>query len=215
MLIQFVNYSESSNGDRDKSFQVCLSTCYCPPEKPFLIWASLGWSCLDTCKYNCMWSVEGIRKVRGLPPMQYYGKWPFKAILGVQEPASCLFSLLNLLVHFYYLQETTSKEVISYWTKSPWYINLIKGKALVGCLAWIGSTLFHARDKPWTEKLDYYGAVFLLIYTVWYSLVIVLNINKRRTMLGLSLGAFYLNHLRYVRAHDLWTVTTFILFTLF
>ncbi|KAJ7566674.1 hypothetical protein O6H91_02G114000 [Diphasiastrum complanatum] len=34
-----------------------------------------------------------------LEPVTYHGKWPFDRILGLQEPASVVFSLLNLLEH--------------------------------------------------------------------------------------------------------------------
>ena len=29
--------------------------------------------------------------------------------------------------------------------------------------AWLWSTVFHARDLPWTEKLDYFSAAALII----------------------------------------------------
>jgi len=32
---------------------------------------------------------------KGEPVQQYYGKWPFWRLLGMQEPASLLFSTLN------------------------------------------------------------------------------------------------------------------------
>ena len=35
------------------------------------------------------------------PILQFHGKWPFHRFLGMQEPASVLFSLLNLLAHDY------------------------------------------------------------------------------------------------------------------
>lgn len=31
---------------------------------------------------------------------QFYGKWPFIRLFGIQEPASVFFSFLNLFVHW-------------------------------------------------------------------------------------------------------------------
>ena len=48
----------------------------------------------------------------GLPIKQYYGKWPFVRVYGIQEIASTIFSILNALAHgygiFYYIKSTRS-----------------------------------------------------------------------------------------------------------
>lgn len=36
---------------------------------------------------------------------QFHGKWPFIRLMGVQEPASVVFSALNFYVHYKMLQE--------------------------------------------------------------------------------------------------------------
>jgi hypothetical protein len=56
----------------------------------------LQWSWVDNCRYECMHQVVAARLRRGAPVQQYHGKWPFVRVLGVQEPASVLFSLANL-----------------------------------------------------------------------------------------------------------------------
>lgn len=58
------------------------------------------WSCEDECGYNCMWRTTYAFLGRDWNVPQFYGKWPFKRFLGIQEPASVLFSYLNLLVHW-------------------------------------------------------------------------------------------------------------------
>lgn len=48
-----------------------------------------------------MWgTVEALAAV-GVPTPQFFGKWPFLRLLGMQEPASVLFSLLNFFAHFW------------------------------------------------------------------------------------------------------------------
>jgi len=36
---------------------------------------------------------------------QFHGKWPFARLMGVQEPASVLFSIANLLPHVIMLRK--------------------------------------------------------------------------------------------------------------
>lgn len=64
----------------------------------------LGWSCRDDCRYRCMHIREARRlndhitaRSSGAATVKYYGKWPFKRVMGMQEIMSVLFSLMNLL----------------------------------------------------------------------------------------------------------------------
>lgn len=47
-----------------------------------------------------MWRTTSAFLSRDWSVPQFYGKWPFKRFYGIQEPASVLFSYLNLLVHW-------------------------------------------------------------------------------------------------------------------
>ena len=83
-----------------------------------------GWSEVDDCKYRCAWSQTDARLEKGLPPLQYHGKWAFirmgdiqacaprrplippcggltklLSLLRSQEPLSVLFSLANVAAH--------------------------------------------------------------------------------------------------------------------
>lgn len=61
------------------------------------------WSCKDNCKYECMWkTVDGFLEYEKFVP-QFYGKWPFIRMFGIQEPASTLFSIFNLVIHYKYI----------------------------------------------------------------------------------------------------------------
>ena len=45
-------------------------------------------------------------------------------------------------------------------------VHSLKWRRLMNLFAvqWIWSTVFHARDSPWTERLDYYCATFLIYF---------------------------------------------------
>ncbi|KAH1003025.1 hypothetical protein HUJ05_010974 [Dendroctonus ponderosae] len=65
----------------------------------------LRWGCADECEYQCMWSTVEKFQENQLNIPQFYGKWPFRRVLGIQEPASMLFSLLNLFMHLMLLHK--------------------------------------------------------------------------------------------------------------
>ena len=72
---------------------------------------------------------------------QYYGKWPFTRVLGMQELFSVLFSFGNMIPFVYYRNA---------WRKraSPkfYLVPLFKIYCLVGINTWLWSAAFHARD---------------------------------------------------------------------
>jgi hypothetical protein len=99
----------ASSGDRSKAFQDCLVDCYpsqCPQNLPLFLRITL-WTCEDDCAYRCSHVVTDDAEMRILAQkgatvvriQQFYGKWAFWRFLGMQEPASVLFSLLNLRAH--------------------------------------------------------------------------------------------------------------------
>ncbi|KAG8811283.1 hypothetical protein FRC19_004006 [Serendipita sp. 401] len=45
------------------------------------------------------------------------------------------------------------------------------GFTLVNINLWIWSSVFHTRDKPWTEKMDYFSAGLGSMYGLWYTVV--------------------------------------------
>lgn len=49
--------------------------------------------------YRCMWYCED--RYGDIATFQYFGKWPFIRVFGMQEVASVLFSILNLCAHVY------------------------------------------------------------------------------------------------------------------
>lgn len=109
---------------------------------------------------------------------QYYGKWPFTRMYGIQEPASTLFSLANALAHCFgywnYLKIVKSSG------RSHFMVRWIKANFIISFLVWIFSSLFHARDTPFTEALDYNGASLMLFFSNAYTWIRIFNYNTKR-----------------------------------
>ena len=57
-----------------------------------------------------------------------------------------------------------------------WYA----GAAVLGVNTWVWSTVFHTRDVPWTEKMDYFSAAAGILYSVVYSIIRIARINSAR-----------------------------------
>lgn len=213
IALLFIKTIVSSDGDERPSFVKCLETC--PKEdcelSGVLRWT--GWNCADDCKYRCMRAdVELIRaamsvanvsnvasngvKSEPVRIVQYYGKWPFVRVLGAQELFSVLFSLGNFLacLYGYFFIYRKSKRRLAYMGKVHW-IGL-----WITCNAWIQSAIFHYRDTPFTEKLDYFSACLLILSTVPIALIRIFEIKSDRSQLKLLLVmlGLYLQHVAYM-----------------
>lgn len=116
-------------------------------------------------RYQCMWQSVQDFKSEGLPIPQFHGKWPFVRILGVQEPASMIFSLLNLYTHVLGVRLYVSKVD----RNTPLYYPSILF-SIVSMHAWGWSAIFHTRDFPFTEKMDYFAATAGVLYSIYYSI---------------------------------------------
>ena len=142
--------------------------------QPGSVEALLGWTCDDNCQYSCMWSTELDRRRGGNEPVspchvvkpqrhhrvttspstpvlceqtKYHGKWPFIRVFGIQELASTVFSLGNLLPHAQYLLFRRHAFAPS-GLRHRW---LLLTFATVGVLTWTFSAAFHARDM-WVRR---------------------------------------------------------------
>jgi hypothetical protein len=54
---------------------------------------------MDEFKYACMHMVTDLALESGMCVKQFYSKWLFWWLMGMQEPASVMFSIVNLLMH--------------------------------------------------------------------------------------------------------------------
>ncbi len=126
------------------------------------------------------------------PNTQYFGKWPFTKFFYMQEPASVLFSLMNLVTHVQGLRRIGSVKGFKY----RWLLMTV---SLSGILAWVSSMIFHARDKPATEKLDYFSAALYILLLCSYGVVRVFRLEKPGILSWAALaGTFYLSHISYL-----------------
>ncbi|KAF8589706.1 Per1-like protein [Ramaria rubella] len=163
----------ASSGDRTPEFQTCVTQCEqqtcLPPTGPAtlpLVLRLTRWTCADECKYTCMHALTNEAIFTHGKVHQYYGKWPFWRLSGMQEPASVLFSLLNLWRHVEGLRKAGRTIPISHPMRR-YYL----GWGFLNVNAWIWSAVFHTRDTSMTEKLDYFSAGLAILYSLFYTVV--------------------------------------------
>lgn len=180
----------ASSGDRNPGFQRCLSykmSQQCRNEEFYedlpLSLRLTQWSCEDDCKYQCSHIMTDKAEKEQRRIEQYYGKWAFWRLLGVQEPASVLFSLINLCAHIRWGIKLR-RGISNTHPMRPYYL----GFTISNLNLWIWSAVFHIRgelhvpswsnislpfmlDKQITERLDYFSAAFAMLCGLFYSVV--------------------------------------------
>ncbi|CAE6478843.1 unnamed protein product [Rhizoctonia solani] len=219
-ILPFVAAISASSGDRSPPFQQCLSTCVArtcteangaPRTSGLpLVLRLTRWTCADDCKYQCTHILTDIALSQqqgssSRPSMrihQYYGKWPFWRLAGMQEPASVLFSVLNLAAHAAGMKKIL-KEVPKYFHMRTLYL-VWSGLAMN---AWIWSSVFHTRDTPITEMLDYFSAGLVILYSLFFTVVRLFHLHPLMPnspsgptyrLWAISCGLMYLGHISYL-----------------
>ncbi|EEH04854.1 PER1 precursor [Histoplasma capsulatum G186AR] len=189
-LIFLIGRSSASLGDRLPDFKECVTVSLlrpiCKTENcengktyiPFYL-RLLLWDCPAECDYTCQHIITD-RRVNRDPPMlepvvQFHGKWPFYRILGMQEPFSVLFSFMNFLAHRHGMSRVRESIPHSYPMRR-FYLAF----GYFGLASWIFSMVFHTRDLPLTEKLDYYGAGASVLYGLYLSVVRIFRLDQTR-----------------------------------
>ncbi|THH20059.1 hypothetical protein EW146_g1234 [Bondarzewia mesenterica] len=172
-LASILTLVAASSGDRSNDFQRCVSRCQlenCTSRSEItqtsLLDSLTHWTCIDQCKYKCMHTITDFAIEIGVFIQQYYGKWPFWRFLGMQEPASVIFSLMNLLLHIWGRGEV-EKDIQDDHPMKKFYVTW----SYVSCNAWLWSAVFHTRDTPLTEKLDYFSAAMTILYSLYFSVI--------------------------------------------
>ncbi|GFR67355.1 post-GPI attachment to proteins factor 3-like [Elysia marginata] len=181
LLILLLPTTYASNGDRSYIFSKCLQRCRqinCTNLEAFsqrqpLHMKLFRWTCEDECKYDCMWTTVDAFSLDGSNVPQFYGKWPFVRCIGVQEPASMVFSLLNALCHL---------TILLYRSKVP--------PSTPMYFVWHGMAM----------KLDYFSAFALVLYNIFTLLCRVIGTEhilyiavSASTLMGL-----YFYHIYYL-----------------
>jgi len=84
----------------------------------------------------------------------------------MQEPASVLFSAVNFWAHWRG-GKNLRRRISKGHPMRPYYI----GFNVISLNMWVWSAVFHTRDKPLTEKLDYFSAAAAVLCSLFYTVV--------------------------------------------
>ncbi|KAM4692229.1 post-GPI attachment to proteins factor 3 [Rhinophrynus dorsalis] len=171
-LLLLFGAAAASRGDREPVYRECVNSCEqsnCTgvrlrdfrAQQP-LYMRLTGWTCLDDCRYQCMWHTVSLYLNEGYAVPQFHGKWPFSRFLFFQEPASALASFLNGLASLVMLQRYRSSVPPS----CPMYHTCL-AFSMVSINAWFWSTIFHTRDTAITEKMDYFCASAVILHSIY------------------------------------------------
>jgi len=199
VMFCFITFVLSSDGDRDGKYNNCLNHCLrrfghdnTHLDFPLRL---LGWSSLDDCKYKCMFMHTKKRMENGLHILKYHGKWPFTRFLGIQEPASTLFSFFNMLSHV--IGWNAYKSIVP--TDYEFY-HVTRLQFWVNVIGWLGAVIFHTRDLYWTERLDYLGATLIIAISVFSCLCrLVGKVNNKITFVGgILITVLFGQHIYYM-----------------
>ncbi|KAK0731510.1 Per1-like-domain-containing protein [Lasiosphaeris hirsuta] len=209
--VLFSGPAAASVGDRLPEFRECVQICEhenCGADAehhtPIPLYRRLLlWTCPSECDYTCQHIITSAR-LAALPPqpvVQFHGKWPFTRVLGIQEPMSMLFSLGNLYAHYDGLAKVRATMPASY-SMRRFYIAL----AYVGMVTWTFSAIFHTRDFPATEQLDYFAAGASVLYGLYYAVIRLFRLDRptptRQSVLrawSASCAGLYLAHVAYLK----------------
>lgn len=207
LLLGAVGLGHASWGDTSHEYRECKEYCIkknCSTEADMDKWESrqpladylIGLGCDDDCTYDCMWITTQIMKRRFKQVPQFFGRWPFVRFLGIQEPASTLFSVLNLATNLYmllwFIQRVPST--------APMY-NVWLFYALICLNAWFWSTVFHTRDVAFTEMMDYFCAFSVVLFSLLAFMLrclVTASVSNSNSLLKFLISssavAFYLHH---------------------
>ncbi|KAL1989548.1 hypothetical protein VTN49DRAFT_6745 [Thermomyces lanuginosus] len=174
--------ASASLGDRLPDFKECVQICKtenCQRGNsglPLYLRLML-WTCDSECDYTCQHVITD-RRVNRDPPMlhpvvQFHGKWPFYRVLGIQEVFSVFFSFLNFMAHRRGMASLDRAIPASYPLRKYY-----KGFGYCGLAAWTFSMLFHTRDFPLTEKLDYFAAGANVLYGLFLAVIRIFRLDK-------------------------------------
>lgn len=124
-----------------------------------------SWDCPSDCNYKCQQIVTDILEERGEPLQQFYGKWPFRRVLGMTEIASVILLGLNFYVNYINFIKVRSymrsiEKLNPEKTLMAWQYCLLLLLSMVG---WTCSAMFHIRDRPLLETMDYVAAAAMIV----------------------------------------------------
>ncbi|KAG6331228.1 hypothetical protein ID866_7858 [Astraeus odoratus] len=108
---------------------------------------------------------------------QYYGKWPFWRFLGMQEPASVLFSLWNMWYHVQGARQIRRSVPVTHPMRSYYLMWAYRYGAQVFVTHRSHNAVY--LDLPRTEKLDYFSAALAIMYALYLTVTRMLHMYPR------------------------------------
>ncbi|KAJ1758922.1 hypothetical protein GGH19_004060 [Coemansia sp. RSA 1807] len=200
LLLLSIGVVRASSGDRLVTFQGCVRQCEVDEcldgatTLPLHLRA-LQWTCESNCDYVCQRRVTRAAQQQGRRVHQFHGKWPFVRVLGVQEPASVVFSVLNGAMHVRSWRLVRSGLAPSHPMRL-WLSVFV----VLGAWTWLCSAVFHVRDFPLTERLDYFSAGLNVLYILFLGIVRMLRLNSWRQTRVVALACMvpYVLHVAYL-----------------
>ncbi|EME41421.1 hypothetical protein DOTSEDRAFT_73740 [Dothistroma septosporum NZE10] len=190
LLLIACGIAYASIGDHLPEFKACLEDCEvtsCGENGTNIPFQHrlLFWTCPQECDYACQHIITEARLTRDppflSPIVQFHGKWPFHRFLGMQEPASVLFSLLNFLAHDNGIAKVT-EHIPARYPLRKYYLLF----GYFGMASWIFSMMFHTRDFNITEKLDYFAAGASVMYGLYFAAIRIFRLDQEAGMNGKS-----------------------------
>lgn len=202
----FSKLAYASAGDHSPYYQRCVERCdlinctedgkeFKEDRQPLILKVTL-WNCNHECKYECMWRTVEAFHDRNWRTPQFYGKWPFIRLFGMQEPASVIFSLLNAYVHIKMMRKF--REKVRPNSPLVWLWNVF---FIVSVHAWFWSAVFHYRDFLFTEILDYACAFSLILMNCYLMSIRLLHEKVSKYILtGITIVflLFLMSHVAYL-----------------
>ncbi|KAG5326301.1 PGAP3 factor, partial [Pseudoatta argentina] len=179
----FIGNTIGSLGDRSQVYKQCLALCRnnnCRDDIILIEYILLLCSILISIMYQYYIKYNYNYKFGYWKLALYY--WPFIRLFGCQEPASVLFSILNLCAHWIMYRKfkrriDQTNPMFYAWT----YFNII-------CLnGWFWSTVFHSRDWSFTEAMDY-SCAFSMVLTLLYCMLLRITNKGTKTFIIITCG---------------------------
>ncbi|GMM52790.1 Per1 protein [Starmerella bacillaris] len=203
VLAPLIAFVAASAGDADLSFMYCVRDCIKANEYPPGILKLLLWDLESNCDYHCQQTLTDLTEASGERMQQFHGKWPFRRVMGVQEPAAVFFSMMNFWPHFANYRVFRNMHNPQGMYMKKYYL----GAMFVGMNTWLWSTLFHTRDLLLTERMDYFSALFYLFYALLLVTTRLFRLDlpsKRRIryLVHTSILSLYFIHIFYLSFID-------------
>lgn len=116
-------------------------------------------------------------------------------MLGFQEPASVIFSLMNLAANIYMIRKfrrRVRRDSPNYYV---WH-----AFCAICCNAWVWSMVFHTRDLPLTELFDY-GFAYSMVLASFVCMALRMMCRRSiilRAAVAIFCILFFINHFVYL-----------------